>query len=277
KTTEVSPSFSVKLLDHGLTGKVDRYLDIVGANREADVRRMVISADGTGERALFVSYISEVPVWKATYRIVLNPKRAPLLQGWAIVDNTVGQDWDHVQLSLVAGAPQSFVQNLSQPFYTRRPVVPLPEAVAIAPQTYEATLTLGTASIAGVVTDPAGAGVGGAVARAYDSNGNVVGQASADRLGHYEIAGLPDGPVRLEVSSPGFRSSVTSNVNASRGGTRQDARLDIASTTETVMVEAAASSAMPMMARSAAGIYARNVGNGSALGGRAGSGFGKGA
>src|SRR5215813_5057413 len=100
KTTEVSPSFSVRLLDRGLAGKVDRYLDVVGANREADVRRMVISTDGPGSRSLFVSYISEVPVWKATYRIVLDPKRGnkPLLQGWAIVDNTVGQDWEKVQL-----------------------------------------------------------------------------------------------------------------------------------------------------------------------------------
>ena len=75
------------------------------------------------------SYISEVPVWKTTYRIVLPSKNEsePLLQGWAIVDNTVGEDWSNVELSLVAGAPQSFIQQLSQPYYARRPVVPLPQ------------------------------------------------------------------------------------------------------------------------------------------------------
>ena len=57
---------------------------------------MSVSTEGTGERSLYLSYISEVPVWKATYRIVLNAKsKMPLLQGWAIVDNTVGQDWDN--------------------------------------------------------------------------------------------------------------------------------------------------------------------------------------
>jgi hypothetical protein len=40
------------------------------------------------------------------------------MQGWAVVDNTVGADWENVQLSLVAGAPQSFIQPLSQPIYT---------------------------------------------------------------------------------------------------------------------------------------------------------------
>ena len=157
KTTELSPAFSVRLLERGLPGKVDRYLNLIASGREADLRRMVISTEGTGERSLFVSYISEVPVWKATYRIVLNSNGAkrPLLQGWAIVDNTVGQDWENVQLSLVAGAPQSFIQNLSQPYYSRRPVVPLPQSVTMAPQTFEATLFPGRAVLSGTVTDPA--------------------------------------------------------------------------------------------------------------------------
>jgi len=145
KTMEVAPGFSVRLLDPGLAGRVGRFLDIVSLGREADVRRMVISTEGAGDRSVFVSYISEVPVWKSTYRIVLSSKagESPLLQGWAIVDNTVGQDWNNVQLSLVAGAPQSFVQNLSMPYYTRRPVVPMPEAMAVSPQTYESTLLPG--------------------------------------------------------------------------------------------------------------------------------------
>src|SRR5206468_2485482 len=81
------------------------------------------------------------------------------LQGWAIVDNTVGQDWENVQLSLVAGAPQSFVQNLSQPYFARRPVVALPESMAASPQTYEATLIGGGARLAGRITDATGADI----------------------------------------------------------------------------------------------------------------------
>jgi hypothetical protein len=62
------------------------------------------------------------------------------LQGWAVVDNTVGSDWDNVQLSLVAGAPQSFIEPLSQPIYTQRPEVPVPEAANIAPVTHEGAI-----------------------------------------------------------------------------------------------------------------------------------------
>jgi len=56
------------------------------------------------------------------------------------VDNTVGEHWKNVELSLVAGAPQSFVQELSQPYYARRPLVALPENAMVTPQTHEATI-----------------------------------------------------------------------------------------------------------------------------------------
>ncbi|MBV9939673.1 MAG: hypothetical protein JO150_14295, partial [Acidobacteriaceae bacterium] len=107
RTTEISPSFSVRLLEPGLSGKVNRFLDVLSTGREADVRQMVISTAGAGDRSLYVSYISEVPVWKSTYRLVLNTKQEgnSLLQGWAIIDNVVGEDWKDVDLSLVAGAP----------------------------------------------------------------------------------------------------------------------------------------------------------------------------
>ena len=171
---------SVRIAERELTDEVGRYLSLIGSSRARDVRRMGFTASGAGERDIFVSYISEVPVWKSTYRILLSEKlnEKPLLQGWAIVDNTIGEDWKDVQLSLVAGAPQSFIQNISQPFYARRPVVPLPESVMLTPQSHEATLeqyaklqappppppgvSHATTSLYGVVKDPSGAVVSGA-------------------------------------------------------------------------------------------------------------------
>src|ERR1700690_176130 len=142
KNFELGPAVSVRLAERDLNQEVGRYLDLVGSSRAKDLRRMSISATGSGDRDIFVSYISEVPVWKSTYRIILPEKSGekPLLQGWAIVDNTIGEDWKDVQLSLIAGAPQSFIQNISQPLYGRRPVVPLPEAAMLTPQTQEATM-----------------------------------------------------------------------------------------------------------------------------------------
>ena len=137
---DLTPTTSVRVAEKDVNDEVGKYLGLVASTRDQDVRRMTISTAGEGERNLLVSYISEVPVWKSTYRIVIPNDGKPLLQGWAIVDNTVGEDWKNVELSLVAGAPQSFVQQLSQPYYARRPVVPLPQNAMITPQTYEATL-----------------------------------------------------------------------------------------------------------------------------------------
>jgi len=142
KNFELSPGISVRLADHELNDEVGRYLNLVGSSRARDLRRMTVSATGNGDRDIFVSYISEVPVWKSTYRIILpeKPNEKPLLQGWAIVDNTIGEDWKDVQLSLIAGAPQSFIQNISQPLYARRPEVALPESAMLTPQTHEGTM-----------------------------------------------------------------------------------------------------------------------------------------
>ena len=137
---DLTPSTSVRVAEREVNDEVGKYLGLVASTRDQDVRRMTISTAGDGERNLLVSYISEVPVWKSTYRIVIPTDGKPLLQGWAIVDNTVGEDWKDVELSLVAGAPQSFVQELSQPYYTRRQVVALPENAMLTPQTHEATL-----------------------------------------------------------------------------------------------------------------------------------------
>jgi hypothetical protein len=139
---ELGSGVSVRLVDRDLAKEVSRYMQLMSSTREKDVRRMTISTEGIGDRDLFVSYISEVPIWKSTYRVILpkDPGEKAILQGWAIVDNTVGEDWNDVQLSLVAGAPQSFVQNLAQPYYTQRPVIGLPEYAQLTPQTHEGTM-----------------------------------------------------------------------------------------------------------------------------------------
>jgi hypothetical protein len=113
---DLTPSTGVRVAEKEVNEEVGKYLGLVASSRDQDVRRMTISTAGDGERNLLVSYISEVPVWKSIYRIVIPAEGKPLLQGWAIVDNTVGEDWKDVELSLVAGAPQSFVQDLSQPY-----------------------------------------------------------------------------------------------------------------------------------------------------------------
>ena len=169
RVIELMPSLTVRPLDGNLQGQLDRYLELLSTIHSNGLRHLTLDALGQGQRDLRVSYISEVPVWKATYRMVF-PHEAngkATVQGWAVVDNTVGADWNNVQLSLVAGAPQSFIQPLSQPLYTRRPEIPIPTSVQTTPQTHEAAEMEAVPSPSAPQTtarDANGPGIGGPLA-----------------------------------------------------------------------------------------------------------------
>ena len=254
KNFDLGPGTSVRLAERDLSDEVGRYLNLVGSSRARDLRRMTISATGTGDRDIFVSYISEVPIWKSTYRIILpdKPNEKPLLQGWAIVDNTVGEDWKDVQLSLVAGAPQSFIQDISQPYYARRPVVALPESAMLTPQTHEATM-----NAPGPPPPPSFAGgTGGCRARSRTrpalswlgpgSRSETRRPASSqtavtDASGTYHLYNVPAGNSALFVDAPGFQRYVLSNFYLGVGRTNEiHATLQLGTTAETVEVRAQA-------------------------------------
>src|SRR5260370_42482185 len=128
-------------------------------------------------------------------------------------------------MSTVARATQSFVQNLSQPYCCKRPVVPLPQSVTGTPQTFEATLTTGAARLTGTVTDPTGAVVSGARVKVFDAGGSLLGETLTNGMGRYECPNLPDGMVRVEMETPGFNRVGMEGVTVSWGReTRQDAR-----------------------------------------------------
>ncbi len=250
RTFEVTPATTVRLLERDLSDEVGRYMNLVGSSRAVDVRRMTISTTGDGERDVFVSYISEVPVWKSTYRIILpgKPGDPTLLQGWAVVDNTVGEDWKDVQLSLVAGAPQSFVQEISQPFYARRPVVPLPQSVMLTPQTHEGTFERleqmaalsrpgGSAVLDGTVTDPTGAVIPNATVVLTSSAGSQT--TRTDNNGQYRFYNVVPGNSSVRISSPGFQEMVFSNRYISTGGNQLNATLKVGAMASTVEVTAA--------------------------------------
>jgi len=259
KNFELGSGTSVRIAERELTDEVGRYLSLIGSSRARDVRRMSFTAVGSGDRDIFVSYISEVPIWKSTYRILFSgkPGEKPLLQGWAIVDNTIGEDWKDVQLSLVAGAPQSFIQDISQPFYARRPVVPLPESVMLTPQSHEATVSNdrleqfaqlqpgvvgsshATTSLEGIVKDPSGAMVSNARVTVRNEETGASQVATTDARGHYRFNDLQAGNSALFVNAPGFQRFNLTNVYLGIGRTNEiDATLNVGNVSETVEVQA---------------------------------------
>jgi len=243
RSVEITPGVSVRLAERDVTQEVGRYLSLLASMRQEDLRRMTITENGTGKRQLFVSYISEVPIWKTTYRIVLPSQSGdePLLQGWAIVDNTVGEDWNNVELSLVAGAPQSFIEQLSQPYYARRPVVPLPQNAQLMPQTHDSAMTGGFAGLSGVVLDQSGAVIAGTTVQVFSPTGELAATTTTDDQGRYQIGELPAANYRVEFSRPGFQKTAMQGVTLGGGREHtQNVTLQVGASAQTVTVTAGA-------------------------------------
>ncbi|MEO8698987.1 MAG: DUF4139 domain-containing protein, partial [Kofleriaceae bacterium] len=85
-----------------------------GMFQQVDV---TIRLAGANSHDLVVSYVVGAPMWKPTYRVVLpeHGKGQALLQGWAVVDNTTGEDWRNIKLALTSGAPIAFRYDLHTP------------------------------------------------------------------------------------------------------------------------------------------------------------------
>ncbi|MDR0670010.1 MAG: DUF4139 domain-containing protein [Treponema sp.] len=131
---------SLRVTNADLNADLERALDLIMASRNSRTRELTITLPGGGSRSVSVSYVIPSPVWKVSYRLDLgNGTSAPArFQGWAIVDNDSDEDWRDVELSLAAGRPVSFIQNLYPPYYQDRPTLPLAIAGSAAPVTYAA-------------------------------------------------------------------------------------------------------------------------------------------
>ena len=97
--------------------------------REANqsLRHVTLRSTGDGHRTVRVGYVAAAPLWKATYRLVLPAKDGDpaRLQGWAVLENQSGANWDGVALTLQYGNPVTFRQAIYQSYYVQRPEVPV--------------------------------------------------------------------------------------------------------------------------------------------------------
>ncbi|MEO7719047.1 MAG: hypothetical protein ABIY70_22850 [Capsulimonas sp.] len=125
---------SQKLTDPKLNEELNQALMTVAQSRSATKRAVTLNFKGRGSRSVRVGYLTEAPLWQTSYRLVLGAK--PIVQGWAMVQNTTQDDWKNVDLSLVSGRPISFIQDLYTPLYVPRPVVQARVQASPTPQTY---------------------------------------------------------------------------------------------------------------------------------------------
>jgi hypothetical protein len=235
---------SLKLLEDGTRADVMEFANASASARRLDAKTITVTSVGTGQREMIVSYTIAAPIWKTTYRVVLDEEGRPFFQGWAIVDNISDEDWTDVQMSLVSGSPVSFIQNLQKPFYRYRPVIPMPQDLQLRPQVYEPQSggLAGGSAIAGVIVDPNGAVIPGASVSLRNESTGQTFSVSTDSYGNFARAGLPAGNYTVTANAAGFN---TLNVTNTPLGRTLKLELEVGSVSAVVDVTAQSIEELP--------------------------------
>jgi hypothetical protein len=84
---------------------------------------------------LRLSYVTESPSWKPTYRVMLEQGGKGRLQAWAVVDNTSGEDWERVTIGVGSTSALSFRYDLRSVRMVERETLGGDSRMALAPPT----------------------------------------------------------------------------------------------------------------------------------------------
>ncbi|MGD1071233.1 MAG: DUF4139 domain-containing protein [Bryobacteraceae bacterium] len=164
RNVDLSAASAINFTDAKLQLQFRDYLAALTSSRSKDKRSVYIDSTDSKSRDVRAEYIMPMPAWKSSYRLLLGEGNQPAtLEGWAIVDNTTGEDWTNVRMSLISGKPISFISELYDPKYIRRQTAELPEDQAVAPTIYSGAATKATPSPAAPPAMRAGGNVVGGV------------------------------------------------------------------------------------------------------------------
>src|SRR5262245_46844699 len=124
-----------------IENEVRRALETLALSHDSQKKAVSLHFAGEGKRKVEVGYVIENPIWKTSYRLVLDDKNAkPYLQGWAVVENPTDEDWAQVTMALVSGRPISFRMDLYNPLYVGRPTVEPELFASLRPPTYSGAM-----------------------------------------------------------------------------------------------------------------------------------------
>ena len=129
---------TVRPTDPAYATRLDAALDALSLH-SAQSRKM-LDVLGASRGPVTLGYVAETPVWRTTYRLVLDADgRRGELQGWALVHNDTDENWESVKVELVNGRPDSFLFPLAAPRYARRTLVHPDDQLSTVPQLLDKT------------------------------------------------------------------------------------------------------------------------------------------
>jgi hypothetical protein len=135
---DLDAATGLKLSDAKLQAQLTETLMAIAQSRSKDKRAVFVDTAGAGR--LMARYLVPAAVWKSSYRLSLPDTGEATMEGWAIVDNSSGEDWTNVDLTVVSGKPVSFISRLYEPRFLTRPEASLAEDQPVAPVLYQNAL-----------------------------------------------------------------------------------------------------------------------------------------
>lgn len=173
---------TIRATDPAYANRLGAGLDALSTRGAQSQRLMRVLASSNGPVTL--GYIAEAPIWRTTYRLVMDDKGAPLLQGWALLHNDTDETWDKVAIELVNGRPDSFLFPLAAPRYARRPLAHPEAQLSTVPQLVDQTADIMWGDHVDEAYGHGGLGLSGIGAGGGGTGEGTIGLGSIGTIGH---------------------------------------------------------------------------------------------
>ncbi len=121
----LGPGANITFADKPLQQRIDAAISAVRTSADTNFRTLAIETTGKAQRTVRLSYVVAAPVWKAAYRIVPAEGGKYRVQGWAVLENGSGDDWNDVRLTLSSANPVALRQRLVDMYWRERREAPL--------------------------------------------------------------------------------------------------------------------------------------------------------
>lgn len=121
----LGPGATVSFEDAGIQKRIAAAIAAVRKASDTSFRTVRITTSGHTQRTVDLSYVVAAPVWKAAYRIVPADGGKYRVQGWAVLENGTGDDWNDVKLTLSSSNPVALKQRLVDMYWRDRREVPI--------------------------------------------------------------------------------------------------------------------------------------------------------
>ena len=120
-TMRVADIRRVEVENESVAMAIDASLDLSQSQEQWRPIEVTLHFPDGGNHDLMLAYVVELPIWRPAYRVIIDDDDSLILQGYAVVDNASGEDWNNIELSLTAGTPISFRYDIHSPIYIDRP------------------------------------------------------------------------------------------------------------------------------------------------------------